>query len=65
MPYERVRRAAIAQWLPADDEAAPDAAVEREQLRTAALELRNQLTSALDKIDRLDDPHPSKRPKSA
>lgn len=64
-PYERVRQAAIAQWLPAEAEPEQES-TDREQMRQEVLELRNQLTAALEAIDRIDaTPQQSKRPKSA
>lgn len=52
-PYEWVRQAAIAQWLPAeshDDDGL--AAGEREELRAEALRLRRIADEALARIDR-------------
>lgn len=47
-PYESVRQAAIAQWLPAEDDLAVD---ERENLRTEALRLRQIADEALARAD--------------
>lgn len=64
VPYERVRQAAIAQWLPG--EAAPEQeSADREQMRDELIELRNELTAALDRIDKLKAPRRAERPKSA
>lgn len=55
LPYDLVRRAAINQWLPADDSAVgvPDLPEdEREQLKAEAIRLRAIADEALARIDR-------------
>lgn len=65
VPYERVRQAAIAQWLP-EEGARRRANEEREQTREELLRLRNEVTAALSRIDEIEGRRPApKRPKTA
>jgi hypothetical protein len=65
VPFEQVRQAAIAQWLPQEG-ARRRANDEKEQTREELLRLRNEITAALNRIDESDGRRATaKRPKSA
>ena len=52
VPYERVRQAAIQQWLPPDEMAHPlDPATERRQMIDELTELRDRATAALARLE--------------
>ena len=71
-PYERVRQAAIAEWLPGDDGTPGLTDEEREELRTEALRLqavadeaRARADEALARLDRQTGERGPAHPKSA
>lgn len=55
VPYERVRQAAITQWVPPDESAgAHDPEVERQQIIDELTELRDRTTEALGRLESED-----------